>query len=135
MNIERGKIMKFAIQLLQKPEGIWQNEPDFYVEYSGDYVLMIRRHPRYGYLCGYVGVPASHKLFGKNTDAFVHGGITFANNWDEISEGFYPEGTWFFGFDCGHSADLKPFDVEPKTIYRDFNYVLHETRKLAKQLA
>lgn len=62
-----------------------------------------------GHRCGYVGVTASHKLFGVNYDDVcgvrVHGGLTFSDGHDD-----YPVNNkgdiWWFGFDTGHSFDL-----------------------------
>lgn len=58
------------------------------------------------WLCGYVGVPKSHPLYGKSMDHRsvrsipVHGRITFSDNcsWNE-------DDFWYFGFDCAHGGD------------------------------
>jgi hypothetical protein len=58
-----------------------------------------------GWLCGYVGVPIGHPLFGSDLAGCeeprvsVHGGVTFAEALDEY------EGYWFIGFDTMHFND------------------------------
>jgi hypothetical protein len=49
------------------PEGIWQKEYDYkhWVDEATGLDCMVIRHPSGGHLCGYVGVPKGHKLFGK----------------------------------------------------------------------
>lgn len=93
---------------------------------------------KYGHLCGYVGLPEGHPLFGKNyddVDAEVHGGLTYAGTDLE------PETKlWWLGFDCAHSGDVVPgirgFDSEDGySTYKDEAYVFNELTSLAKQLA
>jgi hypothetical protein len=83
-----------------------------------------------GVLCGYVGVDSSHPLYGKKMrgwddeetneddpfgDLMVHGGVTFADRWPEISSDL-----WFIGFDCAHAGDIIPdiFPTDPIFIPR-----------------
>lgn len=49
----------------------------------------------------------------------VHGGITYADDWDEKDQ-------WWFGFDCCHSGD------DPSV--QDTEYVAAECKSLAEQL-
>lgn len=37
-----------------------------------------------------------------------HGGLTFADAWDEKWPDGAPADTWWLGFDCGHAGDLQP---------------------------
>jgi hypothetical protein len=58
-----------------------------------------------GNRCGYVRVPPTHPLHGKDDSAVdldVHGGITFAAMEPCTEE----DGVgWWFGFDCAHLGD------------------------------
>ena len=58
-----------------------------------------------GNRCGYVRVPPTHSLHGKDYDApdvNVHGGLTFS----EVEPCVEGDGTgWWFGFDCAHLGD------------------------------
>lgn len=104
-------------------DGEWQSEPDkiVWVDDATNLDCMIHRGPL-GALCGYVGVPKAHALYGKDSseaDAFdVHGGVTYANECD-------PEATaesgichvpadgrdghvWWIGFDCAQTWDIAP---------------------------
>jgi hypothetical protein len=48
------------------PDGPWKNEPDeleWHDQVTG-YKCLVRRHPAIGTLCGYVGVPEGHTLYG-----------------------------------------------------------------------
>lgn len=110
-----------------------------------------------GHRCGYVGVPETHPLFGKDwgdVDVDVHGGLTYA----EPSGDGYPKGvaypTWWFGFDCAHSWDAPDMDALEKFLptaqfkrvsqwahayseseVRSQAYVEAECRSLADQLS
>lgn len=137
--------------------GPWQNEPDkvqFRDEATGLDCLIVRNHS--GALCGYVGVPESHPLFGKHyndldADFDVHGGLTFSDACHEGSEETtichipdpgQPDHVWWFGFDCCHYLDMGPaLEARLKTsgyvglIYRDIPYVKQQIASLASQLA
>lgn len=77
-----------------------------------------------GCLCGYVGVPTGHPLFGVHyddlTDVDVHGGLTFSSLFEE-GEG----ALWWLGFDTAH-ADSG---------YWSHDQVKAETEDLATQIA
>lgn len=130
--------------------GIWDNEPDkkqWQDPATSLACLIVRNH--FGNLCGYVGVPKTHKLYGIGygaaPDVSVHGGLTFANKCAEgqCEEGsichLAPEGeddVWWFGFDCAHAGDMCPernLSSLGET-YRDFAYVTAEVTALAAQL-
>ncbi len=76
-----------------------------------------------GSFCGYVHLGNKYKV---PSDLFVHGGITYEE-----------DGT--FGFDCAHTNDLKPLlpSHYPRfldVIYRDYNFAINETKRLADQV-
>jgi hypothetical protein len=74
----------------------------------------------------------------------VHGGITYAKKKiAQIDENVFGN-LWWFGFDTAHSGDAKPYlsEIDRKfplhhedEKYRDFNFTMEETKKLAEQLA
>jgi hypothetical protein len=75
--------------------------------------------------CGYVRVPPSHPLFGKDYDADgvnvdVHGGLTFAEI-EPCTEHQDGQG-WWFGFDCAHAGDAS---ADPNVSLSDLS---HEAR-------
>lgn len=133
--------------------GPWTGEPDkmqWMDEKSGYPCLIVRNHKGGGHLCGYVGVPTSHPLHGKDyetPDVSVHGGLTFADKCQgktdgichEVAEG-EPDNVWWFGFDCAHSGDLSPYYDSKYQLcravesYKDIGYVRAETLRLAAQL-
>lgn len=77
------------------------NSVDF--EYRG-YKCHIRRR-RGLYLCGYVEIPETNKLYGRDMDdeliekLEVHGGVTWADEKWEFG------GKYVIGFDCNHLGD------------------------------
>lgn len=144
------------------PSGPWQSEPDraqWIDDATGLDCLITRSH--WGNLCGYVGVPESHALFGRDYQGLpiaVHGGVTFAGPCDPgeaADSGICHTGdvanetVWWFGFDCAHGYDKKPAVgrmLDPLVVemlmqwsngetYRDFPYVVDQVAKLAAQLA
>lgn len=113
------------------------------------YVGVTKEHPLYG-------VHPDHHIF-------VHGRVTFSEFGDgtaHVDKWFYHapydlEGNlvWWIGFHCAHAGDYCPGTAEtlrkmgatkemyePKQVgqfmevYRDFDYVLNEVRKLGDQL-
>lgn len=105
--------------------------------------------------CGYVRVLEKHPLFNvflrdfyklTNSDDIylvdVHGGITFSGKFKDDDEG------WWIGFDCAHLGDRKHPDYEKweeengmnigidwNAQFRDLDYVVKETNKLAEALS
>lgn len=71
----------------------------------------------------------------------VHGGLTWSGERSGLREQLESEQQWTFGFDCGHAGDVVPalhaatsvgiFDGD---VYRDRDYVIGETSRLAAQL-
>jgi hypothetical protein len=104
--------------------GPWVKEPDkvqWRDKATGLPCLIVRNTHGTGALCGYVGVPASHSLYGKGyNDAEsirVHGGVTFADKCSpqekeagicHAVEAGEDDNVWWFGFDCSHAFDLCP---------------------------
>jgi len=112
-------------------DGPWKTEPDkaqWIDDKTGLDCLIVRNFS--GALCGYVGLPTSHKLHGKgydevssiNNDICVHGELTFAGkctpHGDEESKGICHTGdiankdVWWLGFDCHHCGDTAPRDTK-----------------------
>lgn len=135
------------------PSGEWDTEPDkmqWPDEATGLPCLAVR-HPRMGFLCGYVGVPPEHPLYGKSYDHLsleVHGGLTFSAKChpaETESAGVChvpgqgePDHVWWFGFDCAHLGDSSPAEsrdgIDPHSNYKNLPYVQSECRQLASQL-
>lgn len=75
-----------------------------------------------GWRCGYVGVPRSHKFYGKGYTEIesqinygnCHGGLTFSSR--SMGEKYPIESDlWWFGFDCAHYGDGKDLDLAIET--------------------
>lgn len=146
-------------------DGPWQDEPDKiqYTDEATGLPCLVKRNPM-GALCGYVGVPPGHTLFGKGWDDSkcneldVHGGITYGNRCQEGDEAHSichvpalgeSDVVWWLGFDCAHAFDLSPkFKVRMKETIPDWNplyeeretyktveFVRGENARLAQQIA
>ncbi|MEE9238680.1 MAG: hypothetical protein V3U58_03880 [Thermodesulfobacteriota bacterium] len=142
----------------KQPE-LGEGEPDkaqWIDEATGLDCLIVRNGS--GSLCGYVGVPESHRLFEvdyddakRKDDDYIecHGGLTFSDRCQQTDK---PEErvcyvgevanktVWWFGFDCAHSGDICPlFDMymlhEDFATYKTFKYVQKEVTSLAAELA
>lgn len=138
-------------------EGPWTHEPDkvqWTDEATGLPCLIVRN--RVGALCGYVGVPVTHAMYGMEYSDLesvdVHGGLTFSGrcrDGDESESICHVPGTgetddvWWLGFDTAHAMDFPPAytripvmdDVYERGLtYRDIEYVKAEVRRLALQL-
>ena len=133
------------------PDGPWKEEldrMDWQDQATGLSCRVIRIS--LGHLCGYVGIPKTHSLYGRpdismddtievlpNFD--VHGGITWSAEWGV--EEHYGNDLWWVGFDCAHGMDYSPamevhmpgFKRAKK--YKDVNYVRNQTTSLAQQLS
>lgn len=141
------------------PRGEWDEEPDKrqWTDEATGLPCLIVRGPG-GALCGYVGLAEGHPYHSKDylqieADIEVHGGLTFADfcadTKDESRhvchkpEPGEPDHVWWLGFDCSHSGDIRPGDLNPHWCgpsswgesYRCFAYVQRQVTKLAAQLA
>ena len=114
-------------------DGPWQSEVDKkqWRDKATGLMCLIHRGPS-GALCGYVGIPEAHPLYGKDyevPDVVVHGGLTYADKCmqtDDPAKGIchIPDDgehvdLWWFGFDCAHFGDVCP-------AYKQFNNMSHE---------
>lgn len=128
----------------------WESEPDNaeWEDKLTGYKCRIVRHGHFGHLCGYVGIPKNHTLFGAHysddemADIRVHGGLTHSSKDADATD------VWWFGFDCSHGGDLSPkmlmhiLDREltdlrhfhRNEVYRTWDYVENEVRELVRQL-
>jgi hypothetical protein len=120
--------------------GPWRDEPDKeqWEDEATGLACLIKRNPRGGNLCGYVGVPDTHPLYGVGySDCLkpgcsdedwcyehspegvldVHGGITYSDLCQEgddaetichIPAPGEPEPLFWFGFDAAHAGDVSP---------------------------
>lgn len=136
--------------------GPWLDEPDKrqWMDEASGLPCLIKRGPS-GALCGYVGLPPEHPLFGHDCDGIdvdVHGGLTYAapcaHGEDEASGICHrpgsgePDNVHWLGFDCAHWTDLSPYfaSLFPNghmgeiVTYRDLGYVTAEVTSLAAQL-
>lgn len=146
-----------------KWSGVPDDEPDKaqWIDQATGLDCLINRGPS-GALCGYVGVPEGHRLYGVDYDNVrvnnpendgypdVHWGLTYADRCqpsEDPSRGICHTGevanknVWWLGFDCAHSGDICPsymgdddFWVD-RSSYKDFNFVRTEVEVLAKQIA
>lgn len=127
----------------------WESEPDEanWVDADTGYKCRIVRNEVTGTLCGYVGVPRGHSLYGmtyqdaeKNYPFHVHGGLTYSGGMREPLDDYH-----FFGFDTAHVGDLSPgllavtmqwYEGGPirDETYRTWDYVKNNVQVLASQL-
>lgn len=137
-------------------EGPWNDEPDKeqWIDEATSLPCLLKRQEHLGHLCGYVGVPPGHPLYGVDTDyeemdLLVHGGVTYAAFCQEdgpecetichtTEPGDFEPAFWI-GFDCMHYRDASPQDITRGHVvgdarYRDVAYVKKECAILAGQL-
>ena len=134
---------KLKLLIADRP---WETEPNHaeWIDEDTGYKCRITRHDHFGHLCGYVGIPKSHPLYGKhysddeveNLDA--HGGLTHSGEDQDDKD------TWWFGFDCLHGGDMTPnmlvhliergHTPDGSEVYRTWEYVEREVRELSAQL-
>lgn len=117
-------------------EGPWQGEPDHVEWVQGPIYCVIQRTPM-GTLCGYVGVPHGHPLYGvTHTDdkiglLDVHGGLSFSAR-NLPGQGSQFDGhLWWFGFHCANKCDFVPESTmragtEDVQDYRNLSFVTNE---------
>lgn len=116
-------------------------EKNFYLFKHRDLFCAIVRMPWSGVLNGYVAVTQDHKHYGDFYDDVrvdVHGGLTYADKQLSNIEERLLGDLWWFGFDTNHLYDKQPFEyfnIDRNGTYRDFDYVLDQTKSLAEQLS
>jgi hypothetical protein len=129
------------------PDRPWESEPDNaeWVDEVTGYKCRIHRAEDLKHLCGYVGIPKSHPMWGQDYEKIdkyvvVHGGVTYSKT-DE-------DGVHWVGFDCAHADDFVPALWLHKTkngtdipsshwelgVYRDWGYADAQVRALARHL-
>ena len=136
------------------PRGPWDDEcdRDSWTDEATGLPCIIKRHPRSGHWCGYVGLPAGHPwrdlpLATDGGGPEVHWGVTYQGDCDgdpingvcHVAEPGHPDDVQWIGFDCAHSGDLSPgyakqfqdWDDE----YRREGYVRAECASMARQAA
>lgn len=138
-------------------DGPWQHEPDRAEWTHAGLPCLALRNENGGGWCGYVAVPQSHPLHGKNyegLDIDVHYGLSYSAACQgricHVPQPSEPDDVWWLGFDCAHYMDLEPArlsreerfmppHLKPSVIdrdktYRTLDYVQAETNRLAEQL-
>ena len=89
-----------------------------------------------GWRCGYVGIPRSHKFYGKEYTEIesqidhgdCHGGLTFSSR--SIGEKYPIESDlWWFGFDCAHYGDGKDLDLAIE-VFPEFAQQITRTKEI-----
>lgn len=130
-------------------DGPWMNEPNRIEFVHEGFHCLIQRAPMTYAWCGYVGLPKTHPFYGKpyeEIEVDVHGGLTYAAYCSHyICHKTEEEDDLFWlGFDCAHCNDLTPgmhrkdldnqYPFMRGNVYRDVDYVVTETKRLAEQL-
>lgn len=116
-----------------EPRAPWRDEPDAiaFIDTSTGLRCAARR-VRYGSWAGYVGVPPSHPLHGRDYDELnrwsvpAHGELTFSARSSHPRMhplNLHPD-LWWFGFSCNEENDRGPTGPTQGT-YRILSYV-HE---------
>lgn len=135
--------------------GEWDSEPDkaYWLDADTKLPCLIVRGPL-GALCGYVGVGEKHPKYEKDYpelyDVEVHGGLTYSHKCQgKICHNEPNDHIWWFGFDCAHFMDFCPRysdkdlnvlygtklnQINSRVSYKNLNYVILETKTLAKYL-
>lgn len=125
--------------------GPWDDEPDAVSWVSAVDLPCEMRRGENGNWCGYVGMPRDHPARSyAGWSPSVHGGESWSSDSEELtanyeSEGTFPAGLQWRGFDCAHIEDLAPgyksIEFPGYTrIYRNLTYVRAECESLAAQI-
>jgi hypothetical protein len=96
--------------------GPWDREPDRVQWQHAGYACLMRRHPRDGFWCGYVGIDEAHPAFAKDWQGEAFPALENEVNYSDfcggtichVPEPDMPERVWWIGFDCGHAWDIAP---------------------------
>lgn len=88
------------------------------------------------YLCGYVRIPETSVLYGRDYEDVmvnslqVHGGITYTGH-------RFDDNGWWIGFNCSHIGDLLPGMPDlpiNRGEYRDMEYVKQQIESLVDRI-
>lgn len=122
--------------------------------YKDTWCIMARSE--FGSWCGYIKMEEDHPWINdsyddinnklRQEDKYVHGGLTFKDEYD-LSDLIKSEtANIFIGFDCGHINDIKPLGSsialkiftrileegqDTHLTYKDIEYVMNECKQLA----
>jgi hypothetical protein len=140
--------------------GEWDAEPDRAQWTHAGFACLIVRHPRFGSLCGYVGIDRAHPYYEKpfeECEVEAHGGLSYGDTCAgaicHAPEPGMPEDVYWLGFDAAHSWDICPgLDAREAALgvatwqppvpsrasgghaYRNWAYMRAEVERLAEQL-
>ncbi len=95
------------------------------ISHNHEYQILVLTHT--GARNGYVGVKETSPLYGMNYNSlsdmfykheiYIHGGLTYSGQLNNIYIIGSLENYWYFGFDCSHYEDGRiPFDEMVKII-------------------
>jgi hypothetical protein len=116
------------------------------VEYNGEVVVPDIKDVKFngnyiGLLCT-DAAKAEANIISMDMVINVHYGLTFSRDCLYNIEKDLLGKLWWFGFDTAHSSDLQPIEDErfshfdrSGNTYKDFDFVLSETKSLAEQLS
>lgn len=86
------------------------------------------------HLCGYVRIPETSVLYGRDYEDVmvnslqVHGGITYTGH-------RFDDNGWWIGFNCSHIGDLPPCRPSKGYCqYRDMEYVKQQIKSLVDKI-
>ena len=115
----------------------WLDEPNKKeFEHAGFKCLILR--DKFLFLGGYVGLEETHPYYGKHfkdMNIKIHQGLTYSGRGDGERRA---KGPWWVGFYCDRPGDFvpaRPYPDRGGEVYRDYEYVLENTKLLAEQLA
>jgi len=123
-----------------------EKEGNYYLGKHRGYLYIIRRPQEYWWLCWYVLVPKTNKLYWKHYDEIdwieIHWWLTFSWKWGiwsfKITDQY-----WILWFDAAHSNDVYLLKVGNhyevfwdiiEWTYKDMEYMKQECKKLINQI-
>ncbi len=118
----KAELLIAAIKEASVPQP-WDNEDDLYEFESHGFNCEVRRH-EFGHLCGYIYLTEDHPFRDGVPEDFavdVHGGVTY-------------ESAKKIGFDGAHGGDVTPNFPTRSGTYRHAEFMIAETKGLARQL-
>jgi hypothetical protein len=104
------------------------------------YVRVDSNHPFFGW--SYNNNPSGDWLNNPECLITIHGGLTYAGGVPGVHPDKHTDDhLWWFGFDTAHATDIVPLvdhyplATFPDAYYKDLDWVVNETKRLADQLA